>query len=342
MRWVAGAIDAPEGEYDADVVILALNRTEETLAAIRSALAQIGVTRHVFVVDQGSEPAALARFAAAVAQRTDATLVAASSNLGVPGGRNRGAALGHGRVITALDNDAEFATTETLMQMVAALDQDASLAVIACRIVQYATGDDDLSSWGYPIGLLPLAGKSFDAATFVGAGHAIRRSAWDALGGYDAALFFCWEEFDLSVRVTARGWRIRYRGDIVVRHKVSGENRVGWSGERWFYFVRNRLYIGRKYGGGWLGLTPRMAGYLIKGVRNRLLGATLRALPAAIRMAATLPKLSAPVALGQLDAVHRGSWLTRLMQEVLVPLPTARARSDGRRRRVRMPIDTLL
>ena len=106
-----------------------------------------------------------------------------------------------------------------------------------------------MSSWGYPTSLLPRAGESFDTVTFVGAGHAIRRAAWD---GYDEALFFCWEEFDFCLRAIERGWRIRYRGDIAVRHKVSPEQRVAWSGTRWFHFVRNRLYIERKWGAGWL------------------------------------------------------------------------------------------
>jgi GT2 family glycosyltransferase len=84
-----------------------------------------------------------------------------------------------------------------------------------------ATGDDDLSSWGYPSALLTSTRETFEAATFVGAGHAIRRAAWDDAGGYDARLFFCWEEYDFCLRAIARFWRARYRGDIVVRHKVS-------------------------------------------------------------------------------------------------------------------------
>ena len=104
-----GVAAAPDGSYDADVVILALDRAEETVAAIASALAQTGVSRHVFVVDQGSRPETLARLAGAMAGASDATLVALDGNLGVAGGRNRGTALGHGRVIVGLDNDAEFA-----------------------------------------------------------------------------------------------------------------------------------------------------------------------------------------------------------------------------------------
>jgi hypothetical protein len=32
--------------------------------------------------------------------------------------------------------------------------------------------------------------------TFVGAGHAIQRVAWEQASGYDDSLFFCWEEYD--------------------------------------------------------------------------------------------------------------------------------------------------
>jgi GT2 family glycosyltransferase len=325
MQHIAGAAAPPDHEYDADVVILALDRAEETEQAIRSALAQVGVARHVFVVDQGSRPEALARLAACVEGRTDATLVRVDRNRGVAGGRNRGAALGHGRVIVALDNDAEFADASTLARAVAAMDAAPDVAALGFRIVVFADGRDDLSSWGYPISLLPRAGAAFDAVTFVGAGHAIRRAAWEAAGGYDDALFFCWEEYDFCLRAIERGWRVRYRGDIVIRHKVSPERRFAWSGTRWFYFVRNRLYIGRKAGESWLALAPRFAAYLVKGARNGVLWQTLRALPAALRMARTVPprRLSAEARayLARNDRAYRGSLFTRLRREVLAALP---------------------
>lgn len=281
---VARAVGPPSGSYDADVVILALDRAEDTAAAIRSALAQTGVTRHVFVVDQGSRPENLAMLSAAVAGRHDASLVLLGRNHGVAGGRNRGTALGHGRVIVGLDNDAEFAAPDTLARLVATLDAEPAIGAIGCRIVTFADGADDLSSWGYARHLLPRAGGSFDAATFVGAGHAIRRAAWDDAGGYDEALFFCWEELDFCARARALGWRVRYRGDIVVRHKVSAEHRVGWSGARWFYFVRNRLYVERKYGASWVGLLPRLGFYLLRALGDGALLQAMRGVPAAVRL----------------------------------------------------------
>jgi GT2 family glycosyltransferase len=324
--------------YDVDVVILALDRAEETVAAIRSALGQLGVSRHVIVVDQGSRPEALALLATAVRGHADATLVSAGCNLGVPGGRNLGAALGHGRLIAGLDNDAVFDTPDTLARMAAAIDADPGLAALACRIVVDATGDDDWSSWGYPASMRPRSRETFETATFVGAGHAIRREAWNDSGGYDESLFFCWEEYDFCLRAIARSWRIRYRGDIVIRHKVSPERRVAWSGDRWFHYVRNRIYIGRKHGKSWLGLVPRMAGYFVKAAHNGCLRDTPAALWAAIRMARGVRPMRLPPPardyLRRTDTAHRGSLVTRFRQEVLAALPGAAQATEASMRAI--------
>jgi GT2 family glycosyltransferase len=334
-RLVAGAVGPPPGRYDADIIILALDRADETLAAVASALGQTDASTHLFILDQGSRPETLRRLTDAVLGRADATLLAVEDNLGVPGGRNLLSSLGHGRAIVALDNDAEFAAADTVTRILAALDSDHALAAVGCRIITFSDGRDDLSSWGYPARLLPRAGDRFDSVTFVGAGHAIRRTAWEQAGGYDASLFFCWEEYDFCLRAIALGWRVRYHGDIVIRHRVCGERRVDWSADRWFYFVRNRLHIERKLGRRWSALAPRAAGYLLKGWRNGLLLQTLRAVVAARTMGSRRVKSTMSRAavsyLARNDRAHRGSLATRLRREVLGPIvrpPDAAAKAE--------------
>jgi GT2 family glycosyltransferase len=158
VRQVAGASGPPAVSYDSDVLILALDRPDETVEAIRSALAQEGVSRHLFVLDQGSAPENLARLAAVVDGRADATLVQLDRNYGVAGGRNRGAALGHGRVIVALDNDAVFADPATLARAVATLDQDSTLAAIGFRILVHGTGFGRPLFMGVPLAIAGACG----------------------------------------------------------------------------------------------------------------------------------------------------------------------------------------
>ncbi|MDE2006694.1 MAG: glycosyltransferase, partial [Rhodospirillales bacterium] len=179
-RWIAGATAPPAEAYDADIVILALDRAEETAAAIASALAQRGARRHLIVLDQGSAPASLARFAALIEGRADAGLYASAINLGVAGGRALASGLGRGRAIVGLDNDACFAGPDVVAGILAAFAADSGLGALGLRLLAGASGADDLSSWGYPRALLARSGERFPAACFVGAGHAIRRAAWDA------------------------------------------------------------------------------------------------------------------------------------------------------------------
>ncbi len=325
----AGAVHPPSQPYDADIILLALDRIEETEQAIASVFRQAGCRWHLTIIDQGSTPANLSRLADAMLGRADAGLFASGVNLGVAGGRNLASAVGHGRVIVALDNDAEFFDAATAARAVAAIDAEPDVAAIAFRILVHASGDDDLTSWGFPKSLLPRAAGQFDVPTFVGAGHAIRRSAWDDAGGYDPALFFCWEEFDFSLRAIARGWRILYRGDIAVRHRASAEGRVTWSDRRWFYFVRNRLYIARKWSMPWPKLLPRIAAYLFKGARHGLFGTSVRAIAEAVRMSRQPASVAArrvlpPRARDYLrrnDTAHRGHAGARLRAEVLARLP---------------------
>ena len=341
-RHLAGAPSAPGAGYDADVIILSMDRARETVEAVASARAQTGVSKHIWIADQGSDPENLAVLKAAVEGAPDATLVRLDRNWGVAGGRNRATALGTGRIVFALDNDAEFQGAETLARAVHALDAEPDLAAIGCRILVHATGAEDLSSWGYPPALLPRAAESFDATTFVGAGHAIRRADFEAVGGYDDALFFCWEEYDFSLRAINTGQRIRYRGDIAVRHKVSGEHRFAWSGTRWFHFVRNRLYIEMKYGAPAASLLPRFLAYQVKGARNGVLAQGLRAGPAALRLARDfrpptgqegLYRLGAAARdyLAKNDAAHRGGLLDRARREVFAVLPSAQSKPAATR-----------
>ena len=329
---LAGSLP-PEGHYDADILILSLDRVAETEAAIRSALEQEGVSRHLIVFDQGSSEATLDRLRAVIGLRDDALLASAGGNLGVAEGRNRATALGHGRVAIALDNDAVFADGTTAARAVALLDEQPRLAALGFRIMNGDGSDEDHASWGYPEALRPRAAERFACATFVGAGHAIRRATWDAVGAYDAALFFTWEEYDFALRAIDQGWQLLHAGDIAVHHKLAREGRVDWSARRWFLFVRNRLYIARKWRTPSAALLARALAYYLKSMRLGLARQAMKAVAAAFRMPLPAPprRMSAEgrAYLAMADTAWRGGLRARWRGEIRAGLPSSRRRQSG-------------
>lgn len=266
---------------DADVIILSWNRPDDVADAIASALDQMEVSRRILVVDQGSEPQNIARLEQLIDARPDVELKKLERNTGVAGGRNIATAMGNGRYIIALDSDAVFGDPATLARAVRHLDANPGLAAIGFRIENYFTGKNDDTSWDYP-GHNP--DERFFATRFIGAGHAIRRAAFEAAGGYDARLFFCQEELDLSYRMLNLGYRIEYFPDAKVRHKISPDHRVAWDHGRYFFTVRNALYTSYKFGTplGRLGLGA--AAFLARGMVNGVGVSAARGLCAAIGM----------------------------------------------------------
>ncbi len=126
---------------------------------------------------------------------------------------------------------------------------------------------------------------------------------------------------------------MRYDGRIAVTHKVSAEQRVCWSGERWFYFVRNRLRIERRWGASWLGLGPRMAGYVVRGMRNGQGVNTLLAIAAARQADRGGRRFRKTRAMREYMLANDGAWrgglIRRLRGDVLRGFAIRAARGEG-------------
>lgn len=314
-----------------DINILSLNRARETVAAIESALAQEGVAKRVWVLDQGSDADNLAILEVFCAGK-DVHLEKLRKNLGVAGGRNYLARLGRAPYIVALDNDAIFADRQTVQRAVSYLESHPELAAIGFQILNYTTREIDELSWGYPKAIRGRWNEPFDTIKFVGAGHALVRKHFEAVGGYDERLFFYLEELDLGYRLINHGLKIRYVPEIKIYHNVSPELRVRWDGGRFYYLVRNRLYINAKHGASPLITAGYAAGYMLKGVYNGVLGQALRGVWDALGMIARYrretpdwrrkcPSAAARGYIVEHDGKLRGSIFSRMRQELFAKLP---------------------
>jgi GT2 family glycosyltransferase len=255
-----------------DIIILDWNRADRTILAVKSALAQRGVARRVWVVDQGSEPSNQDKLEAFCEAQSDVHVHWLERNVGVAAGRNLATRLGAAAYVVSLDNDAVFADEYCVARAIEHMERDPQLGALAFRILDAETQSDE-AFWDYPSRLRESELPRFAVTRFLGGGHVLRRSAFQAAGCYDERLFFCGEERDVSWRMIGLGYRMRLERDLLVVHRSVANSKVAWSGKRFYYLARNTLYINHKFGAGLLGFARGAAGFLLRGLRCGVLPA---------------------------------------------------------------------
>ena len=72
-----------------------------------------------------------------------------------------------------------------------------------------------------------------------GAALAVRRAAWDEVGGFDPAFFMYGEDLDVSLRLRLAGWRIGMLPAARVEHGYEFDK----GDYKWFHLERNRWWI---------------------------------------------------------------------------------------------------
>jgi GT2 family glycosyltransferase len=123
-----------------------------------------------------------------------------------------------------------------------------------------------------------LGGRHLDAEWISGSCMAIRREAFEAVGGYDPEYFIYMSDFDLGRRLQQAGYRQRILGDCVVPHDDGGSSDLPtpWTWERrsraWVRFLRRTqplpaaLAITSLFA---VGYAARIVIYAVSGQHNR-------------------------------------------------------------------------
>lgn len=214
------------------VVLSQGNRPAELDRSLRSVLAQTGVAVDVLVVGNGWAPVGLPAGARALAL---------PDNVGVPEGRNVGAAEVDGDVLFFLDDDAVLLGTDVLAQVVRAFDDDPRLGVLQPRSVDASGGETAQRH-------VPRLGgrggqRSGDVAWFWEGCSFVRRTAFDAAGGWPGAFFYGHEGIEVAWRVVDAGFRIHYAAELEVLNPTAEPFR----GARHRHFDgRNRVWVARR------------------------------------------------------------------------------------------------
>ena len=215
-----------------DWVVLTMgNRPDELHTAVASLVERMGPADHVVVVSNGGGP--LEPF-----DHPRVRIVETDRNLGVPGGRHVGLQATEAPIVGFLDDDAEFRSGYA--ELADVFSEQADVGAVSLRLV-----DEDGTSNARHV---PRPGgrdadRSGPVATFLGGACALRRSAYEEVGGYFTALQYGHEEVELSWRLVDAGWRIRYLADTEVFHPRTeiARHRDGWR-----LTGRNRVWIARR------------------------------------------------------------------------------------------------
>lgn len=188
----------------------------------------------------------------ALAQQYGATLITNSRNRGFGAACNQGAAALDTEFILFLNPDAAL-STGTLDALLAAADRHPEASAFNPRIgsekghAQFKRGSILLprAEW------MPRGWPDTDTQVPVlfGAALMVRRSAFEAIGGFDEAIFLYHEDDDLSLRLKTRGALMFVQaGEVTHLAGRSSARSPEVARLKAWHLARSRIYTSRKHG----------------------------------------------------------------------------------------------
>jgi len=207
----------------------------------------------IIVVDNNQLPASFVEKFPAV------KLIRSGSNIGFGAACNAGAKAASGLVLVFMNNDIEVSAgwLSALIRPFSSPSVGSTCPLVVLRknpeVVNAAGGDADFVAFAWNRLMGRERSTDADRTRFFyapGCCVAVRRTAFDWIGGFDESMFLFLEDVDLSWRLRMAGWDIVYAGDSVVYHEWMASTSQLTPTDIQYLFNRNRLrLILKNYGG---------------------------------------------------------------------------------------------
>lgn len=201
------------------IVVPCYNAAATIKETVDSLLAQQYPHFEIILVDDGSTDQEFAQMLDQLGQAHDQVRVFHKENSGLPGARNYGAKKAQGQLLAFCDAD-DLLDPATLHHSVQALQKNPELTVVY-PIIEYFEG---AAGYWAP---QDLYAPTLLAQNQAHAGIVIRRNRFFALGGYDEAFKYGWEDWEFLLRLAKAGdrgevvpyphYHYRVRADSMVR-----------------------------------------------------------------------------------------------------------------------------
>ncbi len=221
-----------------------------SMAVLPTMLASVPAGTPVVLVDNASlDQRAIAQCAAGV----NAGFIPQSENLGFGAACNAGAAKAVTEFILFLNPDAQL-QSDALDQLIAGMDRYPKASAANPRIMNA----DGSAYFKRRSNLMPRAEymprgwpkADCEVTVLSGAALMVRRQDFEAVGGFDPAIFLYHEDDDLSRRLRAERGPIMFIRGAVVRH-LGGHSSVRspqTAAFKAWHMGRSRVYAARKHG----------------------------------------------------------------------------------------------
>ena len=234
------------------VIIGSRNRPVLLARCLRSVISQTYPEIDITVLDDASSPPLCIEADLIETSPFPIRLLRSDRQLGCPDARNQLMDAARGDVFFSIDDDAYIENENAIACIVQTLSEHPRVGVLATRIIDYRGGSTRP--------LIPhsqhhvkrdrtLLTHPHHTSYFLGGGQAIRRTAIEASGGYDASFEYGHEELDLSYRILGAGYYIYYQPEVLIHHKPppGGDQSRSEQALRLHRLTRNRILFAYKH-----------------------------------------------------------------------------------------------